>query len=217
MPRPWTPVAVAALMTAALVVTAACKPEDRPASVGAPTVSATADLSASPTSSATAGPSASPSPTASASRTATPTRRPATSSPKPLVCKPRIDVADGPDGFLEYVVVVNDAMWRSSACAKTQIVVWRVNYHINPDHTGTKELAMKYALSHANPRVQFKGDGLFGGICYSYHVVGFVSSVPTTITAAQLDNNKSYDYWRSRGGDMMWQEASLGGCPGHNP
>lgn len=71
--------------------------------------------------------------------------------------------------------VSDDAMWRSAACAHTQVTVWRVNYHINPDHTGTKEMA--------------------------------------TVPAAHLDSNKSHDYWRKRGGLLMWQESWNGGCP----
>jgi hypothetical protein len=115
------------------------------------------------------------------------------------------------------VRVTNNAMWRSAACANTNVTVWRVNYHINPDHTGTKEMANRYVLNHANPKMRFKGDGIYGGICYSYHVVAFVSSVPSTVPAAHLDSVKSYDYWRKRGGEQMWQESWNGGCPGHNP
>jgi hypothetical protein len=128
-----------------------------------------------------------------------------------------VDVANGPDGYLQLVRVIDDAMWRSAACATKTVTVWRVNYHINADHTGTKEMADRYVLSHAHPTMQFKGDGRYGGICYSYHVVAFVSSVPTTVPAAHLDSNASDAYWRARGGVLMWQEASIAGCPGHNP
>lgn len=126
-------------------------------------------------------------------------------------------MANGPDGYLQLVRVIDDAMWRSAACATKTVTVWRVNYHINADHTGTKEMADRYVLSHAHPAMQFKGDGRYGGICYSYHVVAFVSSVPTTVPAAHLDSSKSDAYWRTRGGALMWQEASTAGCPGHNP
>lgn len=126
-------------------------------------------------------------------------------------------LANGPDGYLQIVRIVDDAMWRSAACASAQVTVWRVNYHINTDKTGSKEMANRYVLNHANPKMLFKGDGIYGGICYSYHVVAFVSSVPSTVPTAHVSDNQSDTYWRARGGKLMWHEASTSGCPGHNP
>ncbi|WP_155372297.1 hypothetical protein [Catellatospora vulcania] len=214
-------IAVAALLAVAATPLSACDDPARdavPASLAGSAAPATGTPTPAASSSASTAPSTAPSPVATSSpRPKTSPARPATTAAKPpTTCKPKVTVVYGSNSAV-YVRVVDDTMWRSAVCRDRTIPVWRVNYHANPDRTGTKELAKRYLLSHASPSMQFKGDGIFGGWCYSYHVVAFVSSVPSTLPASAMDWDGSYDYWRRRGGERMYQEDSNVGCPAGNP
>lgn len=211
----------AVLLVMAAVPLTACDDSAKnpaPASSAASVTPSAVALTPSPSASPSTVPSVAPSPVSTPSvRPKTSPARPASTAAKPpTICKPKVTVVYGSDSAV-YVRVVNDTMWRSAVCRDRTIPVWRVNYHKNPNGTGTKELAKRYTLSHASPSMQFKGDGIFGGLCYSYHVVAFVSGVPSTLPASAMGWDGSYSYWRGRGGERMYQEDSDAGCPAGNP